>query len=106
MDASAFTVILACSVFALGPAIEWVRAARQPSRRFQAIWATAGELAFFALLLSNVGGLGASFAFAITTVFALLYARILWAATVLVGLVILGIEVRRLARARDSEGRP
>ena len=77
---------------------------RLPTRRWRAIWATTGALGFFAVLLTNVGGLGASFAYGLATVSALPLARIGWASTGLFVHVMLGLEVRRLAR--KSNGHP
>jgi hypothetical protein len=92
VHASVLPVILTCSVFVLELAFLWVRAARLPSTRWRAIWATTGTLACFAVLLTNVGGLGASCAYGLIAVSALPLARIGWAFTVLLVLVMLGIE--------------
>jgi hypothetical protein len=105
-DSTVLPVILALSVLALGVAIDWMRAARLPSARLRAIWDSVGGLAFCALLLTNVGGLGASFAYGLMAVSALPLAWIVWAAVILFELVMLGIEMNRLASARDSESRP
>jgi hypothetical protein len=103
VDASVVAIILVSSVFVLELAFLWVRAARLPSTRWRAFWATIGTLGFFTVLLTNVGGLGASFAYGLTAVSALPLARIGWACTVLLVLVMLGLELYRLARVRKSE---
>ena len=100
------TIILACSVVVLELLYLWVRATRLPSTRWRATWATVGALGFFLVLLTDVGGLGASFAYALTTVSKLPLARIGWAFTVLLVFVMIGIEVYRLARTRNSKGHP
>lgn len=104
VDTSVLPFTLACSVVVLELLYLWVRAARLPSTRWRAIWATVGALAFFSLLLTDIGGLGASFAYALTTVSKLPLARIGWAATILLVLVMLGIEVHWLVR--KSTGHP
>ncbi len=100
--------ILVIALFTLLLAIEWVRAARLPAARWRAIWNSVVVLVLLALLLTNVGGLGRIYGSLIRMLLALGAAtpivEVLWAAIDLILLVVLGVEVNRLARVRDSKG--
>jgi CDP-diglyceride synthetase len=88
----------------IGLAVQWIRAVRLPSRRWRAIGNTVGGLVILVVILTDIGGLGASFGALLATMPS--FFVLVWAVADLILLVALGVELNRLARTRDGEGRP
>jgi hypothetical protein len=106
VESSTLIVILVIAALTLNLAVLWVRAARIPAARVPAISSTVICLVVLGVLLTNVGGLGTRVGEVLARLPPIFV--FVWAGFALAEVVQLGIELNRLARARnrDREGHP